>query len=194
MLVASYNPGYQKKTKDLKQSTKQRFIAIEFGYPDPEKEREIVAHEAGVPDNVAACLVDIGGKVRNLKGKGLDEGASTRLLIHAARLIREGINPEKACDVAILNPITDDVDAYRDLRGGLGDVIRNYFPDRFGFEHVESFDKYIFLFDFKWDYIKDNKMPGSLYLIPADQLPENVTGDDVIEYPDGQPAIKIFKT
>lgn len=128
MLVASYNPGYQKKTKDLKQSTKQRFIAIEFGYPDPEKEREIVAHEAGVPDNVAACLVEIGGKVRNLKGKGLDEGASTRLLIHAARLIREGINPEKACEVAVLNPITDDVDAYRDLRGGLGDIVRNYFP------------------------------------------------------------------
>ncbi len=130
MLVISYNPGYQRKVKDLKQSTKQRFVAIDFNYPPAGLERKIVAHEAEVDKNIADCLVDIGGRVRNLKGKGLDEGASTRLLIHAGKLIRNDINPLRACEMAILNPITDDVDVYRDLRKGLGDVIKNYFPSK----------------------------------------------------------------
>lgn len=127
-LVISYNPGYQKKVKDLKQSTKQRFVAINMSYAPAEIEQRIIMHEASVDESIATCLTDIGSKVRNLKGSGLDEGASTRLLINAGKLIRGGIDPLKACDVAILNPITDDLDVYADIRKGLEDVIRNYFP------------------------------------------------------------------
>jgi nitric oxide reductase NorQ protein len=126
-LVISYNPGYQRKVKDLKQSTKQRFIAIDFDYPGEKLERKIVAHEAGVNGNIANGLVDIGNMVRNLKGKGLDEGASTRLLINAGKLIASNIPPKRACEIAILNPITDDIDVYKDIRKGLEDVIDNYF-------------------------------------------------------------------
>lgn len=130
MLVISYNPGYQRKTKDLKQSTRQRFVAINFNYPPPELEQKIVAHEAEIDDEMASYLVEIGNKVRNLKGKGLDEGASTRLLIDAGKLIRSGIPPWKACEVAVLNPITDDIDVFADIRSGLEDLIQNYFPGK----------------------------------------------------------------
>jgi nitric oxide reductase NorQ protein len=129
MLVVSYNPGYQRKVKDLKQSTKQRFAAIDMGYPSEDIERKVIMHEADVEENIAAYLTDIGQRVRNLKGKGLDEGASTRLLIHAGKLIREGVAPLRACEVGILDPITDDLEVYGDLRKGLADVVRNYFPE-----------------------------------------------------------------
>ena len=114
-LVISYNPGYQSVLKDLKESTKQRFGAIDFGYPPPAIEAEIVAHEAGVDDAVAATLVAIGGRTRNLKGHGLDEGASTRMLIQAGRLVARGIAIDAACQVALVLPITDD----QDVRGAL---------------------------------------------------------------------------
>ena len=84
-LVISYNPGYQSVLKDLKESTKQRFVAIEFGYPPAAIEAEIVAHEAGIDRRLAGTLVAIGQRSRNLRGHGLDEGASTRMLIHAGR-------------------------------------------------------------------------------------------------------------
>ncbi len=109
-LVISYNPGYQSLMKDLKQSTKQRFAAFEFDYPDPDVETEIVANETGVDRDVAARLVKIGIAARNLKGHGLDEGISTRLLVYAATLIRQGISPRAACRMALVRPITDDAD------------------------------------------------------------------------------------
>lgn len=109
-LLVSYNPGYQSVLKDLKESTKQRFAAIDFGYPTAEIEAEIVAHEAGIDLESAHRLVRIGERSRNLKGHGLDEGASTRMLIYAGRLIRRGIGVEVACQVALVLPITDDPD------------------------------------------------------------------------------------
>lgn len=114
-LVISYNPGYQSVLKDLKESTKQRFGAIDFGYPPLTVEAEIVAHEAGIERKVAETLVGIGQRSRNLKGHGLDEGASTRMLIQAGRLISHGISIDAACQVALVLPITDDVD----IRGAL---------------------------------------------------------------------------
>ncbi|HLI12920.1 MAG TPA: CbbQ/NirQ/NorQ/GpvN family protein [Alphaproteobacteria bacterium] len=109
-LVISYNPGYQSVLKDLKESTKQRFGAIDFGYPAQVVEAEIIAHEAGVEQGLAERLVTIGERSRNLKGHGLDEGASTRMLIYAGRLIARGVALEAACRVALVLPITDDPD------------------------------------------------------------------------------------
>jgi nitric oxide reductase NorQ protein len=114
-LVISYNPGYQSVLKDLKQSTKQRFMAIEFDYPAPDVETTVVEREAGVSRELAASLVKLGGKVRNLKNHGLDEGVSTRLLIYAGTLIRQGVATDRACDVAIARPITDDPDMQRSI-------------------------------------------------------------------------------
>jgi nitric oxide reductase NorQ protein len=114
-LVISYNPGYQSVLKDLKESTKQRFGAIDFGYPDAAIEAEIVAHEARIDRAVAELLVAIGQRSRNLRGHGLNEGASTRMLIQAGRLVARGIAIEAACQVALVVPITDD----EDIRGAL---------------------------------------------------------------------------
>jgi nitric oxide reductase NorQ protein len=108
VLVVSYNPGYQSVLKDLKQSTRQRFIAIEFAYPPRRLETEIIAHESGIGEETAERLVSFADKTRNLKDRGLIEGASTRLLIHAAKLITSGIEPKMACEVAISGALTDD--------------------------------------------------------------------------------------
>lgn len=116
MLVVSYNPGYQSILKDLKQSTRQRFVALEFDYPGPDAEAEIVAVEGGVDENTAKDLVNIGQKVRNLRGHGLEEGVSTRLLIYAAQLIAKGISPIEAAEIAICSPITDDRELNRTIR------------------------------------------------------------------------------
>lgn len=113
MLVISYNPGYQSVLKDLKQSTKQRFMAIEFDYPAPDIESRVIQREAEVEPMIAANLVKLGQKVRNLRNHGLEEGVSTRLLIYAGTLIKEGVPAARACDVAIARPITDDVDMQR---------------------------------------------------------------------------------
>lgn len=107
-LIVSYNPGYQSVLKDLKQSTRQRFVALEFNYPEPALEAHIVAAEAGIDAELARRLVKFGQMTRNLKGSGLDEGASTRLLVHAGRLIGSGIAPAAACRVAIVEALTDD--------------------------------------------------------------------------------------
>jgi nitric oxide reductase NorQ protein len=109
-LVISYNPGYQSLLKDLKTSTKQRFGAIDFHYPAAAVETEIVAHEGGVDTRTAQRLVALGERTRRLKGHGLDEGASTRMLVHAAALIAAGIAPQAACGMAVVRPITDDAD------------------------------------------------------------------------------------
>lgn len=111
LLVISYNPGYQSATKDLKVSTRQRFGAIELDYPEPGLEAEIVAHEAEIDAVTAARLVGLGQRTRALRGHGLDEGASTRMLIHAGRLIARGIDATAACRLAIIAPISDDLDA-----------------------------------------------------------------------------------
>ena len=109
-LVISYNPGYQSVLKDLKHSTKQRFVAMDFDYPKPELEEEIVRTEAEIDPDVAAKLVKIAEKVRNLRTHGLEEGVSTRLLVYAGQLIGQGIDPVAACQATICKPITDDLD------------------------------------------------------------------------------------
>ena len=109
-LVISYNPGYQSLMKDLKQSTKQRFSALEFDYPEASIEAEILSKETGVAGDTAEKLVKIAHTARNLKGHGLDEGISTRLLVYAANLIGKGIAPRAACRMALVRPITDDAD------------------------------------------------------------------------------------
>jgi nitric oxide reductase NorQ protein len=108
MLVISYNPGYQSVLKDLKQSTRQRFVGMQFDYPSPENEARIVVSEGGVTPEVAASLVTLAGKIRHIREQGLTEGASTRLLIYAAQLIRGGIDIKSACRTAICLPLTDD--------------------------------------------------------------------------------------
>lgn len=109
-LVISYNPGYQSLMKDLKQSTKQRFGALDFDYPAEDMEATIVANESGVEKATAEKLVQIAHRARNLKGHGLDEGISTRLLVYAGQLISKGVAPCVACSMTLVTPITDDPD------------------------------------------------------------------------------------
>ena len=109
-LAISYNPGYQSVLKDLKQSTRQRFVAIDFDYPDPELEASIICHESGLDAGVSELLVRFAGMTRNLKGNGLEEGASTRLLVHAAKLMQSNVDPRTACRVAIAEALTDEPD------------------------------------------------------------------------------------
>jgi len=109
-LAISYNPGYQSVMKDLKQSTRQRFVALEFNYPDAALETEIIIKETEIDAATASQLVKFAHMTRDLKGSGLDEGASTRLLVHAAKLIHEGILPVTACTTAITQALTDDPD------------------------------------------------------------------------------------
>lgn len=123
MLAISYNPGYQSVLKDLKQSTRQRFMAIEFSYPSKEVETEILIHESGIEENLAEKLVYFGKKTRNLKDRGLTEGASTRLLIHAAKMNSAGIDMKKACEVAVSSPLTDD----REMLAALSEIVVSVF-------------------------------------------------------------------
>ena len=122
-IVISYNPGYQSLMKDLKQSTKQRFGALDFNYPAHDIETEIVAHETGVSSDVAGKLVNIAERARNLKGHGLDEGISTRMLIYAGSLIAKGVEPIAACRVTLVRPITDDPD----MRDALDAAVNTFF-------------------------------------------------------------------
>jgi len=109
-LVISYNPGYQSLMKDLKQSTKQRFGGLDFDYPETELEVAIVTKESGVDQDIAEKLVQIAHRARNLKGHGLDEGISTRLLVYAGQLISKGVDVEAACSITMITPLTDDPD------------------------------------------------------------------------------------
>ena len=122
-LVISYNPGYQSLMKDLKPSTKQRFGAMSFDYPEADLEAEIVAHESGVDAKTAERLVQVAQRSRNLKGHGLDEGMSTRLLVYAGQLIAQGIPAEAACQMALVEPITDDPD----MRDTLAAAVQTFF-------------------------------------------------------------------
>lgn len=119
MLVISYNPGYQSVLKELKPSTKQRFLALEFDYPPPDLEKKIIQEESGATEPISIALVKLGQKVRNLKNHGLEEGVSTRLLIYAAQLIQQGVDPHRACQVAIVHPLTDDTD----MKQSIGEII-----------------------------------------------------------------------
>lgn len=114
-LVISYNPGYQSLMKDLKQSTKQRFCGLDFDYAGQQDEAAIVMQEGGVEIDVADKLVKIAHTARNLKGHGLDEGISTRLLVYAAKLMNQGIGRIQACKMALVRPITDDTDVRETL-------------------------------------------------------------------------------
>jgi nitric oxide reductase NorQ protein len=118
-LVISYNPGYQNVMKDLKTSTRQRFVAIEFGFPQAEVEAEIIRHETGLPADATAQLVALGERTRRLKGHGLDEGASTRMLVHAGALMARGVNAVTACRMAIVQPVTDDADMAQALEAAV---------------------------------------------------------------------------
>ncbi|WP_138934661.1 CbbQ/NirQ/NorQ/GpvN family protein [Roseovarius arcticus] len=118
MLIASYNPGYQNVLKRMKPSTRQRFLAVTFDFPDPETEIAVVAQESGLEAGRVAPLVRLGGHIRNLSGMDLEEGVSTRLLIYAATLIAGGMGVDRALEAAVIEPLTDDVDvqiALRDL-------------------------------------------------------------------------------
>ena len=115
-MAISYNPGYQSVLKDLKQSTRQRFVALEFDYPEPGLERQIVMRETGVDAATAELLVKFAGMTRNLRGNGLDEGASTRLLVHAGKLIGAGVEPVTACGSAVSQALTDDPEMLQAVR------------------------------------------------------------------------------
>ena len=123
MMVISYNPGYQSVLKDLKQSTRQRFISLEFDYPEAQKEAEIVSHEGDIDMETSLRLVSLAEKIRNIREHGLTEGASTRLLIYAAQMVRRGIPVHEACRSAICLPLTDDAK----LQETLNDLIEDIF-------------------------------------------------------------------
>ena len=124
LLVLSYNPGYQSVLKDLKPSTRQRFVALEFDYPPVDKEAEIILHESGVDNSTAERLAVLGEKVRNLHHHGFEEGLSTRLLVYAGQLVASGIAPERACDVAICRAVTDNTE----VQEAIAELAATIFP------------------------------------------------------------------
>src|SRR5690606_28361062 len=116
MLVASFNPGYQKGFKELKPSTRQRFVAVSFSYPEPKNEANIIVSESGIDLDTARKLVAIAGKIRNLTELGLTETVSTRLLVDAAKLIRSGLPRRLSVNVGIVEPLTDDMQTLQALK------------------------------------------------------------------------------
>ncbi len=123
MMVVSYNPGYQSVLKELKPSTKQRFVTIELGYPSESVEARVLVAETGIDEARAGTLVRVGAKIRNLASHGLDEGVSTRLLVYAARLMVGGLAPEVACRAAFSRSLTED----RELQASLDAVVADFF-------------------------------------------------------------------
>jgi len=124
-LVMSYNPGYQSVLKDLKDSTRQRMVAIEFGFPTPDTEEQILVEEAGLTHDAAATLIRFGQAIRRLETPGLREVASTRVLIAAGRLIAGGLTPREAAQIAIAAPLSDDPT----VQAGLTKMIETYISD-----------------------------------------------------------------
>ncbi len=125
MMVLSYNPGYQNVRKELKESTKQRFTALNFDYPPQELEARIIAEEAGIDMGSAQKLAQVGKKVRNLKGYGLSEGAGTRLMVYAGMLMAGGLPPRTACEGAITNTVTDD----EEIAASIEDILDIFYPE-----------------------------------------------------------------
>jgi nitric oxide reductase NorQ protein len=115
-LVVSYNPGYQSHSKDMKASTRQRFAAMEFDYPNALIEAQILIHETGVEVAIAEQLVSIAQQTRSLRNQVLVEGASTRMLIYAARLILDGMSPRDSCEMTVISALTDDSEVIESLR------------------------------------------------------------------------------
>ena len=124
LLVVSYNPGYQASLKELKPSTRQRFVAIEFGYPEPDLEAAIIAHEAQVDEDPARSLAFLADQLRNLDEAEVIDGPSTRLLVYVGSLVRGGISPARACDVALVQAVSDD----REVQDAVRKVTRAVFP------------------------------------------------------------------
>lgn len=123
LIVMSYNPGYQSVMKDLKHSTRQRFLAIDFTYPPSKEEQDIIVEEGHVDKNTAERLVKLGEMVRNLRQHGLEEGISTRLLVYAARLISDGVPPRSACQAAVTRAMTDDLE----IQEAIAEIIAGIF-------------------------------------------------------------------
>ena len=126
MLVVSFNPGYQNLFKNLKQSTRQRFVSLTFDFPEKEQEIEIVTMESGVDQKIAQQLVAMGSRLREVEGYDIEETASTRLLVHAAHMIHNGLSPHIACEAALVDSLTDDVV----IREGLLEIVKVYFPEK----------------------------------------------------------------
>jgi len=124
MLVISYNPGYQNMFKNLKPSTRQRFVALTFNFPKPELENQILVQETGIASEVAEKLVSLSGKLRALQGHDLEEVPSTRLLVHAASLMNDALSPAEACRVALVEALSDDPV----IQEGLWEIVKSYFP------------------------------------------------------------------
>jgi nitric oxide reductase NorQ protein len=125
LLVVSYNPGYQATVKDLKPSTRQRFVAIEFDYPDLDLEAEIIAHESGIDAGTAKSLAFLGDRLRNLDEADIIDGPSTRLLVYVGALIGKGVAPLRACEVALVQALSDD----REVQLAVGNVARAVFAE-----------------------------------------------------------------
>ena len=125
MLVVSYNPGYQNLFKTLKPSTRQRFVALNFDFPSPELETQIVTQESAIGSKQAQTLVELGRRLRAVQGHDLEEVASTRLLVHAAQLISDGLSPQQACRVALVETLSDDPA----IREGLLETMQAYFSE-----------------------------------------------------------------
>jgi nitric oxide reductase NorQ protein len=123
MLVVSYNPGYQSVLKELKPSTRQRFVSLDFDFPPAELERRVVSEEAAVDPAVAESLVAVARKIRNLTDRGLEEGVSTRLVIYAGKLMAAGASPREACEAAFTRTLTDDPD----LRRAIAEIVADWF-------------------------------------------------------------------
>ncbi len=123
MLVVSFNPGYQNLFKNLKQSTRQRFVSLTFGFPEFNQEVQILMSESGIDKMTAAKLVELGRRLREVEGHDIEETASTRLLVHASHLIHDGMDPKHACEAALIDPLTDDLI----IREGLLEIVKTYF-------------------------------------------------------------------
>jgi len=124
LLVISYNPGYQSVLKDLKPSTRQRFVSIEFDYPEVDAEAQIIVAETGVDQDAALRLARCGAKTRSLRERGFEDGVSTRLLVYAGKLIVQGIEPRRACEAALVQAISDDVE----MQQAVADIVDIIFP------------------------------------------------------------------
>ena len=124
LLVISYNPGYQSILKDLKPSTRQRFVSLEFDYPTEEREAEIIQVESGVDENSAKTLAKVGVHIRNLREHGFEEGVSTRLLVYAGSLMRQGIAPRRAANAALVHALSDD----REVQQAIADIVDVVWP------------------------------------------------------------------
>jgi nitric oxide reductase NorQ protein len=123
MMVLSYNPGYQSVVKDLKESTKQRFASLIFAHPPVEIEARIIETESELPAADSRTLAEMGAKIRELKGFGLDEGVSSRLLVYVGRLMKQGLSPVEACTAAIGNTLTDEAE----VSSAIDDIVQLYF-------------------------------------------------------------------